>query len=72
MGFRQCDIQLSKEQSVTPKITIVLAKGQISLQDNILGYQNDLHFTEYILAIEVNGKNHTDRLKTIEEREKKT
>ena len=31
-----------------------------------------MHFTEYILAIEVNEKNHTDRLKTIEEREKKT
>ena len=31
-----------------------------------------MHFTEYILAIKVNEKNHTDRLKTIEEREKKT
>lgn len=30
-----------------------------------------MHFTEYILAIKVNEKNHTDRLKTIEEREKK-
>ena len=31
-----------------------------------------MHFAEYILVIEVNEKNHTDRLKTIEEREKKT
>ena len=31
-----------------------------------------MYFTEYKLAIEVNEKYHTDRLKTKEEREKKT
>ena len=73
LGFKQHDIKLGKEQSVTSKITKLFSNEQILLQHSVLGYRIDLYFPKHKLTIEVDGKGHTDRDERKEsERDEKT
>ena len=63
LGYKKHDITLSKEQSVESKIKKLFSNESILLQHSVLGYKIHLYFPEQKLAIEVNEKGHTDRVK---------
>ena len=47
LGFKQHDVILSKEQSVTSKITKFFSNEKILLQHSVLDYRIDLYFPEH-------------------------
>ena len=50
LGFKQHDIIMNKEQSVTTKIIKLFGKEEILLQHSVLGYRVDLNFPEHNLV----------------------
>ena len=71
LGFSQYDIILTEEQSVITKLTLLFFGEKIILQHSVPEYKIDLYFPEHNLEIEIEEKNHIDRNKTEEERERK-
>ena len=59
LGFKQCDVILTKEQSVLTIIKSSFEGGNIQTQQSVFGYRIDLPFHDYKLAIKiyVNGRN---------------
>ena len=47
LGFNQHNLIMMKEQSVVTKITEVFASEEISLQNSVLSYRIDLHFSKH-------------------------
>ena len=64
LGFKQYDIVLNKEQSVT-KIMKTLSNGKTLLQYFVWSYRIELYFPEHKSATEIDGKGHEDRILTI-------
>ena len=62
---------MTTEQSVTPKIMKAFSNEKISPQQDVLGKNIDLYFTEYRLAIETDEKGHADRPENEEKERKK-
>ena len=60
LGFNQCDITLTKEQSVLKSVMDAFEGENMQTQYSVLGYRTDLHFHDYRLAIEVDEKGHKD------------
>ena len=56
LGFKQHDITMSKEQSVTTKTIKLFPNEKILLQHSVLRYKIDFHFSKHKLAIEVDEK----------------
>ena len=69
LGFGLHDLIMSKEESITTKISKLFKKSKIRLQHNVLNYYIDLYFVEHKLAVEIDEKGHLDR-KEEEEQEK--
>ena len=61
LGFKLYDIIMCKEEPVTIKIIKVFLNEKILPQYSVLNYQIEFYFSEHKLAIEVDGKVHTDR-----------
>ena len=53
LGFNQCDITLTKEQSVLKSVMDAFEGENMQSQYSVLGYKIDLYFHDYRLAIEV-------------------
>ena len=70
IGFKQHDITLTKEQSVTSKMIRLFAKGKILLLQ-CFGYRTDLYFLKLKLAAEIYEKGHTDRDEEKKKKEEK-
>ena len=54
---------MTKEQSVLTKIMKAFTGKKILLQHYVLGYQTELYYSEFKLAIEVDEKGHRYRNK---------
>ena len=52
---------MCKEEPVTIKIIKIFLNEKILPQYSVLNYQIEFYFSEHKLAIEVDGKVHTDR-----------
>ena len=61
LGFKQCDIILTKEQSVLTRIMSSFEGKDMQTQYNVLGYRIDLYFHDYKLAIETDENGHSNR-----------
>ena len=59
---------MSKEESITTKISKLFNKEKIRLQHKILNYCIDLCFIEIKLAVELDVKGHLDRKEEQQER----
>ena len=53
LGFKQCDVILTKEQSVLTKKICSFEVENIQTKYKVLCYRIDLHFHEYKLTIEI-------------------
>ena len=69
LGFKPNDIIMTKEESITAKISKLFKKEKIRLQHKVIDYYNDLYFTEYKFVVEIDEKGHLDR-KEEEEQER--
>ena len=61
LGFKQCNVILTKEQSVLTKIMISFKGENMQTQYNILSYRINLYFHEYNLAIEIDENGQSNR-----------
>ena len=61
LGFNQYDITLTKEQSVLRSVMDAFEEENMQTQYSVLGYEIDLYFHDYKLAIKVDEKGHKDR-----------
>ena len=61
LEFNQHDLIMTKEQLVLTKRIKEFASEEILLQHSLSSYKIDLYFPGHKLAIEVDGKGHTDR-----------
>ena len=60
-GFKQCDVILTKEQSVLTQVMSSFEEENMQTQKNILGYRIHLYFHGYKLAIEIDENGHNNR-----------
>ena len=63
LWFKQHDIILTKEPSVSARIMKPFTSEKILLHHYVLGYEIDLYFPSYKLSIKVDQKRHKDRNK---------
>ena len=61
LGFKQCNVILTKEQSVLTKIMISFEGENMQTQYNILSYRINLYFHDYNLAIEIDENGQSNR-----------
>ena len=61
LGFNQCDITFTKEQSVLNSVMDVFEGENMQNQYSVLGYRIDLYFHDYKLGVKVDKKGHKDR-----------
>ena len=62
LGFKENDILLTKEQSVSKSMTEVFEEKNMQTQYSVLDYRTDFYFHDYKLAVEVYEKGHKDRI----------
>ena len=60
---------MTKEESITTKISKLFKKEKRKLQHKVIDYYNDLYFTEYKFAVKIDEKGHLGR-KEEEEQER--
>ena len=60
-GFKQCDVNLTKEQSLLTKIFHSFEGGNMQRHYNVLRYGIDLYFHDYKFPIEIDENVHRDR-----------
>ena len=56
LGFKQCDVILTKEQSVLTKIISSCRGENIQTQFNVLGYNIDLYFIFILSTLIISSK----------------
>ena len=61
LGFKQCDVILTKEQSVLLKIISSFVGENMQTQYNVLSHRIDLNFHDYKLIIEIDENGHSGR-----------
>ena len=61
LELKQCDVILTKEQSVLTKIKSSFEGKNMKTQYTVLGYRIDLYFHNYKLAIEIDKNGNSDR-----------
>ena len=61
LGFKINGIIMSKEGSITAKISKLFKKEKIALQEKVLNYYIELYFIEYNLAFAIDERGHLDR-----------
>ena len=61
LEFKQYDFTLTKEQSLLTETMSSCEGKNIKTQYNVLGYRIDLHFHDYMLAIETDENGHSYR-----------
>ena len=61
LGFKQCDVISTKEQSMTTKAMSSFEEENMQTQYNVSGYRIDLYFHDYNLPIEIDDNGLIDR-----------
>ena len=70
LRIRQYDVILTKKQSVLTKIMSLFEGEKMQTKYNVLSYRIDLHFHDYKLAIEIDEKEHSNKILTAKSKEK--
>ena len=61
LKFKQCDVILTKEQSVLTAMMISTEEENMHTQYKLLSYSIDLYFHDYKLAIEIDENGNSNR-----------